>query len=158
KDSLRVGKDRNVGFQVRANRTLIFDRHAPGGWRPATYQEIIDRRDILVEPPADVPADWKARARDSRAGLTVDEVELMLARFPVRVGARSAGLPAKWCVLDARAEGGVRPLSWAELTPERLGGVRVPQWDTSGYAVYGARLAGSGAPFEAVAVLLGGPA
>src|SRR5262249_21005499 len=123
REELRVGHDKTLNVQVRAYRTLVFDRHARGGWRPATWQDLMDRRDLLAEAPADVPGDWKDAARDAEFGLTVDDVEVRLDKFPVRVQVAAGSLPAKWCIVDRKAAGGLRPLRWSDLTAERLGGV-----------------------------------
>ncbi|HXG12741.1 MAG TPA: hypothetical protein VNK04_23485 [Gemmataceae bacterium] len=103
---------------VRAYKWVIADKASPHGWRPVRWDDL---KDLLGEVPPGVPQDW--RPQDAERGPTVDEVEMLWAQFPVR---RNPEGPPHWVVVDEQAEGGRRPLTWAELSAERLGGVGVP--------------------------------
>ncbi len=75
--------------RVRALQWVIADRGTPEGWRALTWEDLRTNPAVLGEraPEVELPSDWKPR--DENLGLSVDEIELKLARSEVH-----ATLPA----------------------------------------------------------------
>jgi len=164
---LRIGRDASLpNIRVRANKFVIADGDAVGGWRALTWADL-DRRSELLELSGVLPVppgDWKPR--DSQRGLTVDEVEIHLNKFDVRSAVAGKTLPARWNVAAPETELGYRPLYWSDMTSERLGGVDVPvltpEWDPRAWPTFGARTvallagnAGASALLTATSVAVG---
>jgi hypothetical protein len=129
-DPLRIPRESAPPtLRVRAWKYVVADMEAEEGWRLLSWADLQKRTDLAGDVP-DLPADWKGR---DKAGISVDEVELKLAVFPVRTSLPGGSLPAKWCVASAQNDSGWRPLMWSDLTKEKLGGLEVPglpgDWD-----------------------------
>lgn len=113
------------------------DRTRPEGLRQVTWADLSSDPSLagVSKVPA-VEARWAAR--DADAGITVDEVELRLDAFVVRKDKLPGGekLPATYCTPDAA--GSWRPLTWADLSQEKLAGLPVrplpAEWDPTARA------------------------
>jgi hypothetical protein len=141
-EALRIPRESTPPtLRVRAWKYVIADSDAPEGWRPLTWADLQSRGSLAGDVPA-LPKYWEGH--DS-AGLTVDEVELKLDAFPMRTSLPNATLHAKWSIATASEEGW-RPLTWKDLSKEKLGGLEVPglpgEWDTKARAAQAAGSAG----------------
>ncbi len=124
----RIGRDMKAPpLRVRALEYVIADMKSPEGWRALTWDDLAKRPKLLADP-VPLPQPFDLKPRDPADGLTVDEVALYLRKFHVRnappLGQKAS---AKWIVADAAADGGWRPLLWADLTPEKLDGLNPPK-------------------------------
>ncbi len=135
-----IGRDvQPPGLRVLAWEYVIADQHAKNreGWRLLTWKDLETKKELLGDPPAAVaPEDWK-NVRDPNVGLTVDEVKLFFGKFDIRKGDNPTTdgdktaytfpdgqkLPFKWAIPGKPEEGweqGWRPLTWRELTSDKL--------------------------------------
>ncbi|MFO0846865.1 MAG: hypothetical protein U0797_31615, partial [Gemmataceae bacterium] len=70
-------------LRVRAWKYVVADGDAAEGWRLLTWADLQARPELSgYGPVSDLPDGWTPR--DPKAGLTVDEVELLVEAFPVR--------------------------------------------------------------------------
>jgi hypothetical protein len=159
---LRVPKDTAPPqLRVRAWKYMIAEGSTPAGWRLLKWEDVTQREGLFGGPVA-APPDWKPR--DPKQGLTADEVELWLARFPVSKGAAGEdGVPAWRLKVDEESS---RDLRWADLTKDRLGDFRVPElspgeWDPKALPALGASVvalqAGASRPLAALTRAWVGP-
>ncbi len=149
RDNERVAKDKTLpALRVRAWKYVIADRGTREGWRLLTWDDVGERA-ALFGAYVKAPEVWAPRDRER--GLTADEVELWLNRFPFKKRGDGEGLPARWNIADegATQEEGAelrqRALRWSDLTPDRLGKFPVPQlpageWDPLAYPMEAASL------------------
>jgi len=136
-------------LRVRAWKYVLADREAPEGWRLLTWEHLTTRKDLfgdLKVPP--LPEGWKPR--DPAVGMTVDEVELLLANSP---------LAPRQVDED---EDKPMALMWSDLTREKLGGLEVPElpgtWDSRAIpAVVAAGIAQAPGGLDAAARIVLGP-
>jgi hypothetical protein len=117
-DNLRLGRDKqSPSIRVRALKYVVADPKTSEGWRALTWKDLKDKKHLIGGEPAVAPEDWKLRDQD--AGLTVDEVDLLFAKFDIRKGVDGKPLPFTWAVAD-NSEAGWRPLAWKDLTGDYL--------------------------------------
>lgn len=146
-------------LRVRAWKYVVADTESAEGWRLLTWADLQSRPEFAEGTSVpDALAGWTPR--DESAGLTVDEVELLLEAFPI--SSRTQASPAKWCLASANEASGWRPLLWSDLSKEKLGGLDVPTipgaWDAK--AMPAAALSGGlvqGNPLAGAARLVVGP-
>jgi hypothetical protein len=144
-------------LRVRAWKYVFADPSYPEGWRLLTWADLQERPDLAGGSVPDALGTWKPR--DTDLGLTVDEVELQLEGFTIR---QQTGETVKWVLATVSEESGWRPLTWSDLTREKLGGIPVPAipgtWDPK--AVSAATLGGGlmpGNPLGALTRVAVGP-
>jgi hypothetical protein len=167
-DGQRFPKDKALpALRVRAWKYVIADRRTPEGWRLLTWNDVTSRPEVFGLA-VEAPGDWAPR--DGRVGLTADEVELWLNRFPFKKRGEGEGesFVAKWNLPEGtkgegdEAEVLYRPMRWSDLNAERLGEFAVPhlppgEWDPAAYPAQAASVIGllAGQP---VAPVVGVPA
>ncbi len=138
-DNHRMSVESKLQLKVRANKTMVADRGAPRGWRPATWKDLKEHAEFVggEAPRRDPPEDWLApKSRPDlltdnavalwHSQLTVDDVEVRLRHFLVRPVAREGGGPVSWERSPSGRGDDWRPLLWQELR-DQTGGSALPR-------------------------------
>ncbi|MFM7148502.1 MAG: hypothetical protein ACKO23_01540, partial [Gemmataceae bacterium] len=143
-------------LRVRAWKYVLADSRAREGWRLLSWADLPSMSGLAKEGKIPtLPEGWQPR--DANAGMTVDEVELLLENFGIRQENGTWMLAA-----PGSAEGG-RELQWSDLNREKLGGLEVPavpgSWDPRGLptAAVSASSQVSGDPLAAASRAVLGP-
>ena len=119
-------------LHVRAWKYVLTDSASAEGYRLLTWDDLGKNPSFVggLELPA-LPAEWTPR--DNDMGMTIDEVEMILDQFPLRMNIGGVIPTAKWNLAEVTEEATHRPLMWKDLTKERLAGLDVPgipaAWD-----------------------------